>query len=129
MNRDTFERFKHNDDLMDQMLKGLFQEVDTENKGVITVVEYKAWATKNPELTNFLKDLHNQTFMGVSKAAGLEKRKARRISVQKQHRLSIGSLLSGVEFKVCESSPSSSFRDSSGPGGSMRDSAYDSWAN
>ena len=84
MNRDTFERFKHNDTLMDQMLTSLFEEVDVEKNGVITVAEYKLWATKNPELTNFLKDLHNETFMGVSKAAGLEKRKARRISVQKQ---------------------------------------------
>ncbi|GMI48307.1 hypothetical protein TrCOL_g10491 [Triparma columacea] len=114
MNRDTFERFKHNDTLMDQMLTSLFEEVDVEKNGVITVAEYKLWATKNPELTNFLKDLHNETFMGVSKAAGLEKRKARRISVQKQHRLSVSGQSSSGRFSEGGSEAPSSTRSSGG---------------
>jgi len=88
MNRDTFERFKHNDEMMEQMLTSLFEEVDVGNNGIVTVAEYKQWASKNPELTNFLKDLHNETFMGVSKAAGLEKRKQRRMSHLKANRIS-----------------------------------------
>ena len=83
MNRDTFERFKNNDALMEDMLTSLFDEVDVDHNGSITVKEYKVWAAKNPEVTKFLTDLHNETFMGVSKAAGLEKRKKRRISMAK----------------------------------------------
>ena len=86
MNRDTFERFKHNDALMDNMLQSLFDEVNVDHNGSITVKEYKLWAEKNPELTRFLTDLHNETFMGVSKAAGLEKRKKRRISLASARR-------------------------------------------
>ena len=81
MNRDTFERFKHNDELMENMLQSLFDEVDVDHNGSITVKEYKIWAEKNPEVTKFLTELHNETFMGVRKAAGLEKRKKRRISM------------------------------------------------
>ncbi|GMH84508.1 hypothetical protein TrST_g1302 [Triparma strigata] len=90
MNRDTFERFKNNDALMDNMLTQLYNEVDVEHNGSITVAEYKVWANKNPELTNFLKDLHETTFSGVSKAAGLEKRKQRRISEARINRDSYG---------------------------------------
>ncbi|GMH68946.1 hypothetical protein TrRE_jg1106 [Triparma retinervis] len=118
MNRDTFERFKHNDALMDQMLTSLFDEVDVKKNGVITVAEYKTWATMNPELTNFLKDLHNETFMGVSKAAGLEKRKARRVSMQKQQKLSVsGQSSSGSAGGFSEAD--SSVRLSSGSVGSV----------
>ena len=82
MNRDTFERFKNNDELLNQMLISLFNEVDVDRNGTITLDEYKNWVKENPELTNFLKDLHDHTFVGVKKAAGLEGRKQRRLSVK-----------------------------------------------
>ncbi|GMH75047.1 hypothetical protein TL16_g06633 [Triparma laevis f. inornata] len=101
MNRDTFERFKNNDTLMDNMLAQLFDEVDVDHNGSITVAEYKVWANKNPELTNFLKDLHETTFVGVTKAAGLEKRKQRRISEARLTRGSYGSI-GGLKFEGVE---------------------------
>ena len=80
MNRDTFERFKNDDVALKGMLDSLFTEVDVDKTGIITIVTYKKWATKNPELTNFLKDLHTQTLGSVNKAAGVEKLKVRRAS-------------------------------------------------
>lgn len=75
LNQDTFERFKNNDKLLDEMLGKLFDEADVDSDGSITAEEYKKWGSQNPELTNFLKDLHKSTFAGVAKAAGLERRK------------------------------------------------------
>jgi len=75
LNQDTFERFRHNDTLLDDMLAKLFREADVDDDGSITVEEYKKWAADNPELTSFLKDLHKSTFAGIAKAAGLQRRK------------------------------------------------------
>jgi hypothetical protein len=97
---------------MDRMLQSLFLEVDVDNSGHISVDEYKAWAVKNPELTNFLKDLHVTTFSGVSKAAGVEKRKVRRDSVER---------IQGLKERLSVSGPS----DDSDASGSVRASGSD----
>ena len=48
LNQDTFERFKNNDKLLDEMLGKLFDEADIDSDGSITIVEYKKWAKNNP---------------------------------------------------------------------------------
>ena len=71
MNRDTFERFKVNEKLMNELLAVMFDEVDvTGRKTEITKEEFLKWAEENPELNAFAKDLHSQCSIGVHKAAG-----------------------------------------------------------
>ncbi|GMH96115.1 hypothetical protein TrST_g4638 [Triparma strigata] len=59
IDKDSFSRFKKNDDEIDKLCDALFKECDHDGSGCITLPEYKAWVQSNPDAMNFLRELNS----------------------------------------------------------------------
>ncbi|GMH71300.1 hypothetical protein TrLO_g1923 [Triparma laevis f. longispina] len=59
IDKDSFSRFKKNDDEIDKLCNALFDECDDDGSGCISLEEYKEWVQSNPDAMNFLRELNS----------------------------------------------------------------------
>jgi hypothetical protein len=67
IDKDSFSRFKKNDNEINELCDALFRDCDIDNSGLITLEEYQKWVDKNPDAMNFIKELNDHSNHAVEK--------------------------------------------------------------
>ena len=65
IDKDSFSRFKKNDQEIQELCDALFNDCDHDHSGVVTLEEYKTWVKSNPEAMNFLRELNHASDQAV----------------------------------------------------------------
>ena len=67
IDKDSFSRFKKNDDEINELCDALFHDCDVDKSGCISLEEYKQWVETNPDAMNFIRELNDESNKAVEK--------------------------------------------------------------
>lgn len=67
IDKDSFSRFKKNDEEVHALCDALFSDCDRAKSGYITLEDYQNWVRNNPDSMNFLREISVKSWPAVKK--------------------------------------------------------------